>query len=83
MVRSTTLADHQTVRDASPVLQDTVYLNVGTYGVTPQPALAHLLEVLGEFEQRGVASTGGLGQEAREARGKVAGVLKVRTTSVR
>jgi selenocysteine lyase/cysteine desulfurase len=75
LIHSTTLANHQIVRNAFPVLQDTVYLNVGTYGVMPQPALEHLLEVLREFEQRGVASAGGLGREVREARDKVAGLL--------
>ncbi len=42
-----TPAYHLTIRDAYPVLRDTVYLKVGTYGVVLQPALDHLLTVLG------------------------------------
>lgn len=70
-----TLAHHQTIRDDFPVLRDTIYLNVGTYGVMPQPALDHLLAVLGQFEQHGVASAGDLKLEIQKTREKVAELL--------
>ena len=70
-----TLQNHQTVRDAFPALQDVVYLNVGSYGIMPQPALESLIESLREFEQRGVASTGGLGAKVRDTRAKIAQLL--------
>jgi selenocysteine lyase/cysteine desulfurase len=60
------------VRSAFPVLQKTVYLNVGTYGIMPEPALQRFLETLTEVERAGVASNGAWHREARDAREKVA-----------
>ena len=60
------------VRDAFPVLKQVVYLNVGTYGIMPEPALHKFLETLAEVERAGVASNGAWHREAREARDKVA-----------
>ena len=65
------------VRPAFPVLQDTLYLNVGTYGVMPMPALQQFQEWQAEFEQRGVASRVNVGGKAREARERIAALLNV------
>ena len=44
------------VREAYPVLQDVVYLNVGTYGIMPASALADFQSMQADFESHGVAS---------------------------
>jgi selenocysteine lyase/cysteine desulfurase len=61
-----------TVRDAFPILQEVVYLNVGTYGIMPEPVLQHFIETLTEVERSGVASNGAWHRQARETREKVA-----------
>ena len=65
------------VRPAFPVLQDTVYLNVGTYGLMPDPALRQFQEWQAEFEQRGVASRVNIGAKAQAARERIAALLNV------
>ena len=75
MPNSPTLADHQTVRSAFPALERVVYLNVGSYGLMAEPALASFVESLAEFERNGVASTGKLGEKANEARAHSARLL--------
>lgn len=82
MTKIPTLAEHQTVRDAFPVLREVVYLNVGTYGLMPQPVLESLMQDLCEFEQRGVASRGGLGHKTRATREKVARLLGCEPTEI-
>jgi selenocysteine lyase/cysteine desulfurase len=39
------------VREAFPALKELVYLNVGTYGIMPEPALAEFLELLQQMER--------------------------------
>ena len=70
-----TLDDHRTVRAAFPALQEVVYLNIGTYGIMPQPALDAFVEALVEFEQYGVGSRGGLGQKVNQTRQRIADLL--------
>ena len=72
---SPTLADHGTVRAAYPALEHVVYLNVGSYGLMPEPALAVFTETLTEYERYGVASTGSLGEKVTEARALTAQLL--------
>ncbi len=63
------------VRQAFPVLQDVIYLNVGTYGIMPQVALAEYQAIQAEFESRGAASDGTFGRKAEEARERIAALI--------
>jgi selenocysteine lyase/cysteine desulfurase len=63
------------VRDAFPVLKEVVYLNIGTYGIMPDPALANFVALLSEFERRGIASNHELGRKAEETRGRIAKLI--------
>jgi selenocysteine lyase/cysteine desulfurase len=63
------------VRDAYPVLKDVVYLNVGTYGIMPQGALAEFQALQADFEARGVASAGKHGQKTEETRKRIAALI--------
>jgi selenocysteine lyase/cysteine desulfurase len=69
------LFDNQKVRDAFPVLKEVVYLNVGTYGLMPEPALAQFQAMQAEFEHRGVASDHTFGRKAEETRGRIAALI--------
>ena len=60
------------VREAFPVLKEVVYLNVGTYGLMPEPALAEFQTIQAEFERKGVAADGTFGRKAEETRRRVA-----------
>jgi selenocysteine lyase/cysteine desulfurase len=63
------------VREAYPVLKDAVYLNVGTYGIMPTPALEAFQAMQGEFERRGVASDHACGRETEETRQRLAALM--------
>lgn len=63
------------IREAFPVLKDVVYLNVGTYGLMPEPALAEFQAIQAEFERRGVASDGTFGRKTEETRQRVATLI--------
>ena len=65
------------VREAYPVLKDVVYLNVGTYGIMPAPALEAFQAIQGEFEQRGIASNHTCGRKTEETRQRLAALLGV------
>jgi selenocysteine lyase/cysteine desulfurase len=69
------LLDDARVRAAFPVLKDVVYLNVGTYGLMPEPALAEFQALQAEFERRGVASDHTFGRKAEETRQRVAALI--------
>lgn len=69
------LIEDANVRAAFPVLQDVVYLNVGTYGIMPEPALAQFLAMQAEFERRGVASDHTFGRKAEETRQRIAALI--------
>ena len=63
------------VRESFPVLKDVVYLNVGTYGIMPEPALADFQSMQANFERRGVASNHTFGRKAEETRGRIATLI--------
>jgi len=63
------------VREAFPVLKDVVYLNVGTYGIMPEPALAEFQILQADFERRGVASNHTFGRKADETRQRIAALI--------
>jgi selenocysteine lyase/cysteine desulfurase len=63
------------VRDAFPILQEVSYLNVGTYGIMPEPALQQFLETMAQYERSGVASDGSMYRRAQQAREQVARLL--------
>jgi selenocysteine lyase/cysteine desulfurase len=75
MIDSATGLDIASVRAAFPVLEEVVYLNVGTYGIMPEPALKAFQEAQAEFERKGVASTANLGGKANETRERLAKLL--------
>ena len=62
-------------REGFPVLKEVYYLNVGTYGLMPEPALAEFLAIQAEFERRGVASNGAFGRKAEETRKRIAAMI--------
>jgi L-cysteine/cystine lyase len=64
-----------TVRSAFPALQDVVYLNTGTYGLMPDPALQAFQDMQADFERYGVAAKGNLGAKAEEARKRFASLI--------
>ncbi len=67
--------DAAAVRAAFPILQEVTYLNTGTYGLMPEPALAAYLEATADFKRSGVACKRNLGAAINEARGRVAALL--------
>jgi selenocysteine lyase/cysteine desulfurase len=71
------LLEEPWIREAFPVLKEVTYLNVGTYGIMPEPALAEFLTFLTDFERRGVASKGMFGRKTEEARQRIAALIKV------
>ena len=64
--------DCDAVRKAFPVLQEVVYLNVGTYGPMPEPAIEVLVTAVREFERMGVASRGDFGAKVLAVRRRIA-----------
>jgi selenocysteine lyase/cysteine desulfurase len=77
-----TLADHATVRAAFPAFEAGIYLNTGTYGIMPQPALAQFLTLVEEYERFGLFSTSGIGQRVEAAREAVARLLSCPPTQI-
>lgn len=67
------------VRAAFPVLKDVVYLNVGTYGIMPEPALADFQVLQADFERGGVASSHLFGRKAEETRQRIADLVGATT----
>ncbi|MDW8098068.1 MAG: aminotransferase class V-fold PLP-dependent enzyme [Anaerolineae bacterium] len=67
--------NHEEIRQAYPILREVVYLNAGTYGLMPEPALAEFVEALKEFERSGVASKIDFGVKITEARQYIAAIL--------
>ena len=72
---SPSLEQHETVRAAFPALQEVVYLNVGTYGIMPAPALEVFLEAMEEHERFGVACRRQNWKKYRQTRDDVAKLL--------
>jgi selenocysteine lyase/cysteine desulfurase len=69
------LLHNDEIRMAFPVLADVVYMNVGTYGLMPDPALATFQAIQAEFERRGVASDGSFGVKSEETRQRIAQLI--------
>jgi selenocysteine lyase/cysteine desulfurase len=63
------------IRESFPVLEEVTYLNVGTYGIMPEPALQEFQSIQAEFERRGVASKGTFGQKTEETRQRIAAMI--------
>ena len=63
------------VRAAFPVLSEVTYLNIGTYGIMPEPAYQTFETMLADFEKKGVASTANVGAKANETREHLARLL--------
>jgi selenocysteine lyase/cysteine desulfurase len=76
------LENHETVRAAFPVLADGVYLNIGTYGIMPEPALSAFLALVEEYERRGLFSTSGVGQKVQQTRETLAQILGCAETQI-
>jgi selenocysteine lyase/cysteine desulfurase len=70
-----TYLDGASVRTAFPMLEEVTYLNVGTYGIMPEPALKTFQELQADFERRGVASGHSIGTKANETRERIARLL--------
>jgi selenocysteine lyase/cysteine desulfurase len=69
------LNNDDSIRDAFPVLKDIIYLNVGTYGIMPEPAILEFQQIQAEFERSGVASNGTFGRKAEDTRKRVASFI--------
>lgn len=67
--------DTARVREAFPILKEVVYLNTGTYGVVPEPAVAKLLEYVADFDRGGVAAHINYGAATEESRRRIAALL--------
>ena len=63
------------VRKAFPVLNNVVYLNIGTNGVMPEPALRVFLELVADNERNGVASKTRFGEMMNAVRDRIAMLL--------
>lgn len=82
MTTTPTLANHRTVREAFPALKTGIYLNVGTYGIMPEPALSAFLADVEEYERYGIFSTGGVGRKVQETREALAQMLNCESTQI-
>lgn len=70
------------VRKDFPALSEVVYLNVGTYGIMPEPALATTLEMIAEYERFGFASRGDPWDRSQRTRERLAALLGVASEEV-
>ncbi|MCL5996102.1 MAG: aminotransferase class V-fold PLP-dependent enzyme [Chloroflexi bacterium] len=75
MTTTSDYLDSAIVRASFPVLEEVTYLNVGTYGIMPEPALKTFQELQADFERKGVASTANVGAKANETRERIAKLL--------
>ena len=74
--------DLEKIRAAYPVLQRVTYLNVGTYGIMPEPALSAFIQILSEFEQNGVASNHEAHRKTEETRRRIAEMIHCDSTEI-
>lgn len=65
-------AELERIRAQFPILRSVCYLNTGTYGPMPEPALEKLLEATASLERDGVASTHPFARDAEEVRSTLA-----------
>lgn len=67
--------EEERLRQAFPILKNVTYLNTGTYGIMPEPALAAFQAMQAEFERGGVASDGTFSTKAEETRRRIAAMI--------
>lgn len=72
----------ETIRAAYPVLQRVTYLNVGTYGIMPEPAVKTFIQILSEFEQNGVASNHEAHHKTEETRRRIAEMVHCESAEI-
>ena len=70
------------IREAFPVLKEITYLNVGTYGIMPEPALAEFLEFEADFDRRGIAAKGDFYRKSEEARKHLATLVNAKPEEI-
>jgi len=70
------------IRKAFPVLDQVTYLNVGTYGIMPEPAISEFVRLQSEFETCGVASQGEMHRTSEVSREMVAGLVNAGTDEI-
>jgi L-cysteine/cystine lyase len=71
----TGLLDLEHVRAAFPVLDDVVYLNIGTYGIMPTPALEAFQALQAQFEVRGIAHGPAMSEQVESTRKRIATLI--------
>lgn len=69
------LLDTEPIRKNFPILEKVTYLNVGTYGIMPEPALAQFQAVQADFERGGQAAEGGFYRKVNETRQQLANLI--------
>jgi selenocysteine lyase/cysteine desulfurase len=67
--------DVEKVREAFPALKELTYLNVGTYGLMPEPALQSLFAAITEFEHYGIAMRVNVHSEPEKTRKQLAALM--------
>jgi selenocysteine lyase/cysteine desulfurase len=70
------------IREAFPVLKEVNYLNVGTYGIMPTPALEEFQKLQADFEQKGVACKGAFGRKSEETRQRIGALINARPEEI-
>lgn len=63
------------VRSDFPALADLTYLNVGTHGLMPEPALQHYLAAVGRYEREGYFAHYELAAARERARARLAALI--------
>lgn len=63
------------IRQAFPILNEVIYLNVGTYGLMPEPAIVEFQAMQAEFERGGQASKHTCHHKTEETRQRIAQMI--------
>ena len=71
------IMEDENIREAFPALKKVNYLNIGTYGLMPDPAIEKFQNVQAEFERTGQASNGACYQMTNHARKTLASMMGV------
>ncbi len=69
------LLDTEPIRQDFPILREVTYLNVGTYGLMPDPALMQFQAMQADFERGGQAAQGQFYRKSEETRLQVATLI--------
>lgn len=67
--------DLEAVRVDLPILQQVNYLNVGTFGIVPEPVMARALEAVRRFDTEGYVVWDQVMAQMETTRGRVAGLI--------